>query len=105
MTIIMGIVGTILSTMLIMLVISNFFEKSVQKNITNTLIMFFSSVLLMRLWNKVLENQDGLVLNIIPSGNYQTGDFNNASYYFIAFVFLPLFYLLIKQLLNHLLKQ
>ena len=105
MTIIMGIVGTILSTMLIMLVISNFFEKSVQKNITNTLIVFFSSVLLMRLWNKVLENQDGLVLNIIPSGNYQTGDFNNASYYFIAFVFLPLFYLLIKKLLNHLLKQ
>ena len=105
MTIFMGIIGTILSTMLIILVISNFFENSVQKNITKTLIVFCSSILLMRLWNKVLENQDELILNIVPSGNYQTGDFNNAAYYFMAFIFLPLLYLLIKKIVNYILFQ
>lgn len=105
MTIAMGIIGTILSTILIMLVISQFFEKSVQQITTNTLIVFFSSILLMRLWKKVLENQDELILNIVPSGNYQTGDFNNASYYFMAFIFLPLFFLLIKKLVNHILSR
>lgn len=95
MTIFITILGSILSIMAILTILVNFTEKSLNKNFKATIIMFAFSVLIMKLWEKVLIDQDSLLNNVIPHGNYQTGIFNTSAYVFMIFTVSPLIYCLI----------